>query len=140
MIVLGELKNMLSTTRTKNGEAVRVTPGTLWQVRIRDFESPGIDEEKILEAVICYQPGNINAYQKGDIVIVAFLNNEINTPIILGKLYQGKENKATNSGYDKDLVVTESARLPMDTKIGDYTIIQYLLESDEFKLSLPPAK
>ena len=42
----------------------------------------------ILDATLCYQPGVILGYNIGDVVFVAFEDNYIEKPIILGKLYK----------------------------------------------------
>ena len=44
----------------------------IFLVRIPDFESPGDNSEYLAEAILCYQPGNLEGYFINDIVFVAF--------------------------------------------------------------------
>lgn len=101
------------------------------RVRIPIFESAGITKQAIIDANICYTPGNVELYAVGDIVYVGFENNNINNPVILGKLYQGKENEASTFSYSNSLEVTNKTILSSDTTIGDlgYTELSTLKNS-----------
>jgi hypothetical protein len=90
----------------------------VYQVRLPIFESAGINKQCIVNCTLCYNPGNLNAYIINDLVYVGFVNNELSKPVILGKIYEGLENKATNFSYSSSLEVTEKAILPSDTTIG----------------------
>ena len=74
----------------------------------------------IFNALLCNQPGCYEGYSVGDCVFVAFENNKMNTPIILGKLYV-EPIKVPNYNLVNNLVVTDSVTLPEDTKIGNYS-------------------
>lgn len=69
------------------------------------------------DALLCYQPGNLNSYRVGDVVFLTIDEPE-SLPIIIGKMYVGDED-ATNYSKNNTLEVTQKAILPEDTKIGD---------------------
>lgn len=69
------------------------------------------------DALLCYQPGNINSYRVGDVVFLSIGEPE-DLPIIIGKMFVGEE-EATNYSKNNSLEVTQKAILPEDTKIGD---------------------
>lgn len=74
--------------------------------------------EAIFNAVMSGPPGSYNGYEVGDVVIVHFEDEELNNPIILGKLFTGiPEN---NSAYilANQLKVTNNVELPANTTIG----------------------
>lgn len=87
-------------------------------VRLPVFEASGSNENQILNCSICYNPGNLKGYKVGDIVYVGFENNQIDKPVVLGKLYKGEE-EASNYSLANSLKVTENATLPYNTTIGN---------------------
>lgn len=91
------------------------------KVRLPCFESAGVDKKIIVQALIAYNPGNLFSYRVGDVVIVSFENNQVDQPIILGKLFVEAEDKASNFSYANSLEVTEKAKLPANTMLGDLT-------------------
>lgn len=92
-----------------------------FKVRIPLFESAGNLNEIIFTATVCYEPGNLEAYNIGDIVFVAFENNEIKKPVIIGKLYLGEEENPRAEFLAAKLNVNTSAVLPANTSIGNIT-------------------
>lgn len=98
----------------------------LVSVRLPIFEKAGINEKAIFEANVGYTPGNLNGYKVGDCVVVGFIDNTMNSPIILGKLYTGDETSATNFSNANSLRVSESADLPGNTVIGGVPFIDML--------------
>lgn len=99
-------------------------------VRLPLFESASDSRNnQIVKCTICYNPGNLNSYKENDVVFVAFEDNQINKPVVIGKLYLGQEKEATNHSYSNSLTVTENATLPSETKIGslDFSDIKGLL-------------
>lgn len=40
----------------------------------------------VLDATVCYDPGNLNGYRSGDVVFVAFEDNQTSKAVILGRL------------------------------------------------------
>lgn len=68
-------------------------------------------------ALLCYQPGNLNSYRVGDVVFLSIGEPEA-LPIIIGKMFVGDE-EATNYSKNNSLEVVQKAVLPEDTKIGD---------------------
>ena len=88
-------------------------------VNIPLFQSAGQTDEILLEATLCYEPGNLEAYSKGDVVFVAFEDGLAGKPVIIGKLYLGEEKNIMNHFFTACLDATVSAKLPGDTSIGD---------------------
>lgn len=92
--------------------------------------------ENLLIAKASVSKGSNNQFQKGDVVFVAFENNDLGSPVIIGHLYRnallqdqlGPIIEATN------LTITGKASLPITTTIGDlsYNQLFYLsnVESD----------
>lgn len=85
----------------------------------------------LTEALLCYQPGNLNSYRVDDVVFLSIGEPE-SLPIIIGKMYIGDE-EATNYSKDNTLEVVQKAILPEDTTIGELTykdILCSLKEAD----------
>lgn len=99
-----------------------ITGDNLFKVSIPLFKQAGSgDSASIFDANLCYTPGNLNGYRVGDCVVLGFLNNYMNNPIILGKLYTAEAESASNFSFANSLEVTESAKLPKETSIGEIT-------------------
>lgn len=64
-------------------------------------------------------PGQYAAYNVGDKVYVSFLNQDYSLPIILGKIYQGNTEESCSYLNIQSLQITNNAKLPSDTEIGD---------------------
>ena len=92
-----------------------------FKVRIPLFESAGSSDPCILLATLCYVPGNLDCYNIGDVVFVAFENNQINSPVIIGKLYTGTEKLNTRLNKSSVLKVDTEANLPNQTRIGEFS-------------------
>ena len=90
-------------------------------VRLPLFETATNSGEVVLPAIFMNQPGMFNGYNEGDIVFVDFENNNLDTPVIIGKLYLGSEKEASNSQKGglkvASLTVDSNATLPLDTKL-----------------------
>jgi hypothetical protein len=100
-------------------------------VDIPIFNKTGNKQPK-LHATMVLQPGIYGGYDVGDIVFIAFTDNTLGRPIVLGRLYQGSNNKTVaidsfvGDRADKDassratqfdctrLDVKEHATLPTD--------------------------
>ena len=98
--------------------------GNKFKVRIPLFESAGNKNECILTATLSYVPGNLDSYVVGDVVFVAFENNQISNPVIIGKLYLGPEKQNTNLSQASVLNVINEAKLPNQTSIGEFSPAQ----------------
>ena len=72
-----------------------------------------------MKATLCYEPGNVNNYKVGDAVFIAFEDNRMSKPVIIGKLYKGYEDTDTNLSTNDVLKVSSQASLPSNTTIGD---------------------
>ena len=75
----------------------------------------------IMYATLCYNPGAENGYRVGDVVYISFENNQMGEPIILGKLFLNNTQESENTTYliGDELNISKSAKLPMNTTIGD---------------------
>lgn len=87
-------------------------------IRVPLFETASSTEPIILEAVMCIAPGLYNNLYVDDVVFIAFEENALEKPVIIGKLFVGAgEERATNGGagvFDS-LVVRTSATIPAST-------------------------
>ena len=108
-------------------------PGTnRYKVRIPIFDGVAAGEantpdDLLPEATVCCLPNFTNVVNTGDIVFVAFEENDLGKPVILGHLYQ--DAPKTNTCADiqvRSLIVEDkvnskvsSARLPENTKLGN---------------------
>lgn len=96
-------------------------------VRIPLFEVSGRAREasknaSVIEATLCYQGGVYDTLMPNDCVFVEFENNQFHKPVIIGKLYLGREDSANTYELVNSLKVTDKAELPLDTKIGDFRL------------------
>ena len=73
-------------------------------------------------ASICNIPNIYNTIAVGDIVYVAFEDNDLGNPVILGQLYKEEMNTLAdiklNSANINQLAVNKNASLPQNTSIG----------------------
>lgn len=103
-------------------DKVNLSASTTIRVRIPLFEKSGISEQALFDASVCQEPGSMNGYVEGDCVVVGFMDNTMEKPLILGKLFTGGETSATNFSHANSLVVTEAAELPGNTTIGGVSV------------------
>ena len=100
---------------------IQAINGNKATVRVPVFEYAGRDMPYNIESIISYQPGNLNSYKVGDVVIVGFENSHYGKGIILGKLYQGlteTQDSPRTFSYNDSLTVTGTTNLSEDTTIG----------------------
>lgn len=90
-------------------------------------EGPGeSDVSSYQMAVVCSHPGCEVDYVVGEAVFVCILDNDLSTPVIMGRL-EGASTPSGVSGHTlSDLVVGSSATLPATTSIGDFGDDQYV--------------
>ena len=94
-----------------------------YKVEVTIFKRPGdnYSENYTFLANCAITPGFNNCYNVGDVVYVAFLNNHLDTAIIIGKIYQGLDKEPCGYASLKSLSVHEKVSLPKDISIGDIT-------------------
>lgn len=91
------------------------------KVHLNVFDSPGFPVNDDLDCTIACEPGNSCSYKVDDVVFVGFENNSVNKPVILGKLYLGKETGVSTCVSADSLEATNKATLPLNTTIGEVT-------------------
>jgi hypothetical protein len=92
--------------------------GDRCQVRIPLFETAGNSVPVEAEALVNNAPGVFNGLEVGDRVFIAFEENAIEKPIILGKLFRGAEiesNIRGGGGVFSSLKVNSDATIPATT-------------------------
>ena len=97
--------------------------GNTCQVRIPFFETAGNDPI-IGTAIVSNTPGSYNGYKVGDVVLVAFEDGQMETPVIIGKLYLGAEKEKADprgSLNTESLAAAKAAAVPADTKLTTNT-------------------
>lgn len=72
-------------------------------------------------ASICCEPGSMPALKKGDIVFVAFQEDLVSQPVIVGMLFRKDDNSKTNLRVSS-LQVDVNTMLSGETTIGDTSI------------------
>lgn len=87
----------------------------LCTVRIPIFEGPGNVEKAIFSAVMNIPPGVHSGYKAGDVVFVGFVDNSINKPVVLGKLYLGPTQGLAEEEHETGFV--SCAQLEAETKV-----------------------
>ena len=89
-------------------------------VRIPLLETVNTKYPPSVTATFACPPGVYNGFKENDVVWVGFVNNRPEVPVILGKIYKGvgvESNDPTTAISCIDLVATNSATLPVTTKI-----------------------
>ncbi len=90
----------------------------IFQVEV-PLMSDNTTNRAIFNATLCESPGSYNGFEVGDVVIVHFLDHEMNDVIIMGKLYTSIPEEEKTYILANRLKVTNTVELPQDTKIGD---------------------
>ena len=80
-----------------------------------------VEENVILDATFTTISGIDNIYKVNDVVFVEFEDSEYNKPVIIGKLYTGKEDATniTTTVVAKASEVTTTSKLPDSTYLGN---------------------
>ena len=74
-----------------------------YRVRIPLFESAGIASIYVADACLCYGSLADLTLKPDDVVYVAFENNELDMPVIMGKLYCNKNIEGEDLDYNLTL-------------------------------------
>lgn len=94
--------------------------GNTCTVRLPYFETASINDPIVLNATLMMVPGVYNGYKPNDVVLVAFEDGQINTPVVVGKLFLGanKESAEPRGAIDvANLKIGQEATIPVDTKL-----------------------
>lgn len=114
MITTGIIKNINVSSDTNH-------INNLYSVEIGILKTPiSESEQATLECTCCLPGGIYDSYKEGDMVYIGFVNNLLNYPVILGRIYKGTSDVEPRSLNAIDnLNVYSSASLPENTSIGD---------------------
>ena len=77
--------------------------------------------ETLSVAPVCTIPGVEIIYNKGDVVFVAFENDDLSEPVIIGQLAKKTDGGSYTSIFTSTLNVGLTANLPVETSIGSNT-------------------
>ena len=105
-------------------------------VRIPILEYTG-DREVLMKSPICHQPGNTYGYKVEDVVLIGFINDDYNCPIVIGKMFTEKETNPTNGLAGNSLNIDGSTVLGENTKIGQITYDDIYVTVKQFKEVAP---
>ena len=95
-----------------------------YAVRIPIFDKSTTDNgrtptDQLGVAQICTLPNCTPNVRVGDVVFVAFENNDISSPVIIGYMYLDKEYMTRQGISAESIEVVSTAKLPQQTTIGD---------------------
>lgn len=103
----------------------RVLNSNTYKVRIPYNEQAGFSTQDYYEAIVSHEPGIVDAYNVGDVVIIGFEDHQGDKPIIIGKLLL-KENESRGAANVSAIDVSTSATLPQSTTIGGLNAYEIL--------------
>ena len=112
--------------------------GTRCVVRMPLFENASNTSPVTAEALVNITPGLFNNLFVNDVVFVAFEENALEKPIIIGKLYRGtsyENGTKGGAGILDTLTVRTSASIPAET-----TTFEFAKNKDEYKDLKTPKK
>lgn len=112
--------------------------GTRCVVRMPLFENASNTSPVTAEALVSITPGLFNNLFVNDVVFVAFEENALEKPIIIGKLYRGtsyENGTKGGAGILDTLTVRTSASIPAET-----TTFEFAKNKDEYKDLKTPKK
>ncbi len=112
--------------------------GTRCVVRMPLFENASNTSPVTAEALVSITPGLFNNLFVNDVVFVAFEENALEKPIIIGKLYKGttfENDTKGGAGVLDTLTVRTSASIPAET-----TTFEFAENKNEYKDLKTPKK
>lgn len=79
-------------------------------------------------ATIAAIPGCSPKFRNGDIVFIEYEEKDTSKPVIVGRLFNNKDDSIASDGCFDSLIINVNSELPADTSIGDVsaTSISYL--------------
>lgn len=89
-------------------------------VRMPFFETLNVGDKAIAEAIFSITPGVYNSYKVGDVVLVAFEDNQLSKPTVIGKLYISSTdsyNDPRGAINCSDLTVCNNCKIPLNTEL-----------------------
>lgn len=90
------------------------------------YSSFSTDADDLYEAIVCITPGVFPVYDIGDIVFVQFENDQLNQPVIVGKLY--REDDDSESTCDIECLSVDSESIPKPNP-DFYDAVDYIIEN-----------
>lgn len=115
------------TTGLVKGKYIDGDGNTIYQVDISIFKNAGVTSEfndTLFNCTASASPGTYDLYKEDDKVFVGFVNNQLQHPVILGKIYQclpSEKDIGSTFRYIDRLEVTGVTKLSEDSSIGDIT-------------------
>ena len=109
--------------------------GNTCTVRIPVLENSANGAEVVIPAVFSMIPGLYNGYKVDDVVFVAFENDQLNSPVVISKLYLGADTESKNprGAINADsFKATNPITIPVSTKLT--------LDNDPNKLNTAKVK
>ena len=94
--------------------------GNTCTVRIPVLENSANGAEVVIPAVFSMIPGLYNGYKVNDVVFVAFENDQLNSPVVISKLYLGADTESKNprGAINADsFKATNPITIPVSTKL-----------------------
>ena len=93
----------------------------IYKVNIPIFNNPSNTNAggSVLECTASLPGGVYSSYKVGDMVYVGFVNNQLQSPVILGRIYKGLTEETRSYLRVESLKVDGSVSLPKTVTIGD---------------------
>lgn len=97
----------------------------IFKVRIPYLED-NTHTEVVLNATYCCVPGIYDGFSVGDVVFVGYEDDQLEKPVILGKLYIRSTDKVATKIITGNMTITEDVNLPDNAKIGGFGVNDFI--------------